>query len=57
MNKLRIAALSILAASPVLASASGRVVDAEGRPIRGAEVCSVVKGVSTDCRPVDESGF
>ena len=57
---MRAAILSIgllLVPSALLAAASGRVVDVDGKPVKGAEVCNVVKGATADCLPVNEHGY
>jgi hypothetical protein len=46
-----------LGASAALAAASGRVTDVDGKPIRTAEVCNVVEGVTTTCLPVNGEGY
>ena len=57
MTKVFRVAPLILAVSPLLAAASGRVSDPAGHPIKDAEVCAIVKGVSRNCRPVDPLGL
>jgi len=42
---------------PVQAQATGRVVDAAGKPISGAEVCTFKNEQTSDCATTDDQGF
>jgi len=47
----------LLATTTLFAAASGRVVDPFGKPITAAEVCTITKVVTGDCRKVNELGY
>lgn len=55
---LKLAALPILVllAVPAFASATGRIVDPEGAPIRGAQVCEALIGSPEHCVPAGSDG-
>lgn len=47
----------LVAATPLFAAASGKVVNTDGKPIPEAEVCTIVKGATGTCNKVDALGF